>query len=215
MTTFHETEFNCPVCDTAFMGKVLTSTNTFGPRTTDFHQHAVGFQPLPLLINICPNCGYSGFSSDFDQPALDPELKQRVWEELSPIVQNNPVDEAAGYAFRARIAEWRGEGVMAVANLYLQAAWCCSDIGNEEDIDDYRLAAIDYFKAALDAEVTGDQTPVIAYLVGELYRRAGLSWEAHEWFNRVIEQAEVDSAWQDMADLARQQRDDPQEYFTR
>lgn len=215
MTTFHEIDLTCPVCQTVFTGKLLTSTNTFGPRSTDFHQRAAGFQPLPLLINTCPNCGYSGASDDFEGVEITPEVQQRIWEELSPIVQNNAVDPAMGYAFSARIIEWQGGETMAIAHAYLQAAWCCDDIGNEDDIDDYRLAAIDYFKVALDNGEAGEQTPVIAYLIGELYRRAGLSWEAHEWFTRVIEQAQTDPAWQQMAELAQQQRDDPQDYFSR
>jgi hypothetical protein len=47
MTTLRQIELRCPVCEQRFRSLAAVSTNAFGGKDTDFHEHAAGVQPLP------------------------------------------------------------------------------------------------------------------------------------------------------------------------
>ena len=78
MTTIFEKELLCPCCNHKFEGRGLGSTNTFGPKSTDFRTRAIGFDPLYVIIQTCSNCGFSGFEDDFQQ-GLDNAIKENRW----------------------------------------------------------------------------------------------------------------------------------------
>ena len=214
MTTLFHKDVTCPCCGYAFQATVLGSTNTFGPQYTDFHVQAAGAQPLPLMMNTCEECGYSGFVDDFELEDIADNLRDNILDELQPIVQNEQVDKPRGYAFLARIQEWQGATWFQVGNTFMRAAWCCVDTGQRHNEESYRRSAIACFEYAIDQEqVPAAQLPAIAYLVGELYRRVGDLDDADRWFTYVIDAALDDPAWEKMAELATQQRDNPQEFM--
>jgi hypothetical protein len=215
VTTFIRQNVNCPNCDETIEITVLTSTNTFGGQSTDFHSHAAGFSPLPLAINTCPHCAYSGFVSDFTEPIpLSAALKEKIAQELTPLLGRDGVAASDSYAFTAKLAEWRGASARTIADIYVRAAWCCVDTGNTVDEPTYRKRAIEYFlKAMADGEIKDDEQPAITYLIGEFYRRIGETDKARDWFNKVIDRAQSDQSWKQMALFATQQRDNPKEKF--
>jgi uncharacterized protein (DUF2225 family) len=217
MTTFHEADTRCPCCDAEVKVRVLTSPNTFGGQHTDFHSVAVGFPPLPIMMNTCPNCGFSGYERAFLEPVpLSAELRAHIERELTPQVRLAPPNGGKRYEFAARISQWQGAPALQTADLYLRAAWCCVDEGTPAEEIDYRLAAIDYFQQALaNGDISPQHEPNITYLIGELYRRVGDEKPAQEWFNKVIERAESDPTWKGIAEAAAQQRDNPREMFGR
>ena len=213
MTSFFETDVICPCCKVGSEAKVLTGTNTFGGRYTDFHTRAAGMSPLPYVIYTCPYCGYTGVTDQFMEPTtISPDIAKRVFTELSPLVHRRAPEAGTRYEFAARIAEWRGDDANEIGNLYLRAAWCCVDDKDTEGELRYRQQAIAYFVRALDnSEVPLTQEPTTTYLVGELYRRVGEPDKAREYFDRVVERAKTDRTWQTFEWLARQQRDNPQD----
>lgn len=209
MTTFRKINISCPCCEHQFQTEALTSTNTFGPRFTDLHVQAVGFQPLLIIINTCPQCGFSGYLKDFEEP-LSADIKAHIRQELTPRVES--VDAPRSYEFAARIKTWQEAPALQIGDLYLRAAWCCMDAGDTEREAEYRRLTIQYFLQALEqGQVRADDEPTVTYLVGELYRRIGQTGEARLWFNKVIARAAEDPEWQEMEWLATQQRDDPQD----
>jgi tetratricopeptide (TPR) repeat protein len=184
------------------------STNTVD-RRTDFHPVTAGYPPIPLQISICPTCGYSGSIADYESPVeITPEIKKKIAAELTPQIKDGIPNQAIGYAFAARIAEWEGAEAIRIADLFLLAAWCAVD--EYEAVDDipHRLSAIEYFKRALEEDqVPSENRQNVTYLIGELYRRVGDVAQAGEWFDKAIGLPDNDQ----ITKLARQQRDDPKE----
>ena len=216
MTTFMQLEVDCPCCGTKFDTHVLTSTNNFGGQTTDFHQRAVGFEPLAFMISTCPECGFTAASEGFSRAAITDDLRRRVNFELRPLVADRVPDTPKQYEFAALIAGWRGDGAERVGDLYLRAAWCAAEFGSRSDELRYRQAAIEHFEQTLDFEVLPDERRLtLTYLVGELYRRIDQADTAREWFDRVLAEADGsdDASIQRLAAAARQQRDEPHDTF--
>jgi uncharacterized protein len=209
MTSFVNREVICPVCNGTVETTLLTSTNYVG-RYSDFHRITMGFPPLPLMMNTCPACGFSGFADDFDNPTdLSLDLKTKILENLQPIVSQIPLDAGRRYELYALKQELAGADTWQMANHYLRAAWAARDDRSPQE-HHYQRFAIDFFEKALATNcVPDDQLPAITYLVGELYRRVGEADTASIWFNNVIERATTEPDWQEFAVIAQRQRDTP------
>lgn len=215
MTTFHTKKEKCPCCGVMVEITVLTSTNTFGGQTTDFRTMSVGFDPLRFMVNMCQQCGYASMRS-FSEVTVSDELRAMVRDELTPYVAEAREDVSMQYAFCARIAEWEAASLPVIASYYMRAAWCCDAYNLRQHEASYRLEAADYFQRSLEVEDFDDKPQVLLntmYLIGEMYRRANELTLAEEWFNSVIQTSHaVDfPQGQIIADLARQQRDNPKD----
>lgn len=214
MTTFRTIESPCPVCDHPVTIHQITSTNTFGGQDTDFRSHAVGFDPVHIMIASCTNCGYSDINNHFYKPrTLSDEIKQRIHDTLTPLAEDEVRPDIA-YRHAAQIAIWRGAPNEEIASLYLRAAWCAADNDNTEDEIASRKVAVAYFERALENdEIIGLQRPSITYLIGELHRRIGETELASEWFEKVLAMDDLDERLAWLKPAAQQQRDDPKERF--
>jgi uncharacterized protein (DUF2225 family) len=209
MTSFITRESVCPVCVCTVEITVLTSTNYVGQHS-DFHRITMGYAPLPLMMNTCSMCGYSGFTDDFANPAsLTPELRTKILASLRHIVGDVPLDAGRRYELYALQQELAGADAWQMAHHYLRAAWAARDDGSPNE-PNYQHFALDFFETALTANlVPPDQLPSITYLIGELYRRVGDTAAAATWFNTVIERAQSQPDWNNFATLAQRQRDHP------
>lgn len=226
MTTLQQIELQCPVCETRFRSQAVVSTNSFGGKRTDFHERAAGTQPLPYLVHMCQNCGYTGAERDFtDEADLTPLVREHVWTELAPQFAQVavaigsptrlPIAGSAKYEAAAKVAEWQDLEPRQVADLLLRAAWCCVDEGDIEAERFFRRKAAWAFASALDGfdGVAREERAVLTYLVGELWRRVGDRTQAWEWFDRVAGEVIDGSTQQWVMDAARQQRECPREWF--
>lgn len=216
MTTLKHIELVCPVCANRFNSQAVLSTNSFGGKRTDFHERAAGAQPLPYFIHLCSRCGYAGSERDFSEEAdIGPMLKEHVWDELAPRLCDGSLPGSDKYEFAAKVATWQGAEPRRVADLLLRAAWCCVDEGDVEAERYFRRQAAWTFERALGAfdGVEREERPVLTYLVGELWRRAGDMRLAREWFDRVEEEIADPPSQQWVIDAAHQQRDCPREWF--
>lgn len=216
MTKLRQIELCCPICLKEFSSRAVLFTNSFGGRRTDFHARAVGTQPLPYLIHTCSKCGYTGSERDFGEEVdVSPMIKEHVWDELAPKVPGGPMTGSDKYEFAAKVAIWQGEGPQTIAELLLRAAWCCVD---EDDIEAeryFRREAAWMFERALacyDGVVREDRAE-LTYLVGELWRRVGDLRLARQWFQSVPREITSQHGQQWILDAARQQRDNPKEWF--
>lgn len=214
MTTFRTVEGNCPICNHTVTIQQITSTNTFGGQDTDFRSHAVGFDPVHIMIASCSNCGYSDFNNFFYKPRpLSDEVKQLIRDHLSPLPEDQITPDVA-YRHAAQIAIWRDAPNEEIASLFLRAAWCAADLNNVEDEIDSRKRAVAYFERALDNdEIMALQLPSITYLIGELYRRVGDIETARGWFEKVMAMEDLNERLAWLRPAAQQQRDDPKERF--
>ena len=211
MTTFYDEKINCPCCNEKVTISILGSTNSVR-QYTDFHSQAMGYAPTPILMNTCPNCGFSGYAQDFKK-RLDKNLKSQIRTAITPLCQAETLNAGRRYELYAKIRQLAGDNVWELGNHYLQGAWAAFDEGTANEAHLRRLA-LDHFREALVQNlVPVDQEANISYLIGELYRRIGELDAAHTWFNKVILRAETDKSWQNMAEFATQQRDNPKEMF--
>jgi uncharacterized protein (DUF2225 family) len=216
MTTLQQIELRCPICDTRFRSQAVVSTNSFGGKRTDFHERAAGTQPLPYLVHMCSRCGYSGAERDFSEEAeVSPMLKEHVWNELTPTLPTSGSSGSDKYEAAAKVAEWQSMEPRHVADLLLRAAWCCVDEGDIEAERFFRRRAAWMFERALESfdGVAQEERAVLTYLVGELWRRVGDLKQASGWFDRVVGEIIDPQTQQWVADAARQQRDNPREWF--
>ncbi|MBC7790413.1 MAG: DUF2225 domain-containing protein [Anaerolineae bacterium] len=216
MTTLRQIDLSCPICSNKFSSQAVLSTNSFGGKRTDFHERAVGAQPLPYFLHMCSRCGYTGCERDFgDEADIGPVIKEHVWDELAPKLPSGTVSGSDKYEFAAKVATWQGCDPRRIADLLLRAAWCCVDEGDVEAERYFRRKAAWAFEQALATYdgVDRDDRAVLTYLVGELWRRVGNLELACDWFGQVG--AEItnsrDQHW--VVDAARQQRDHPREWF--
>jgi uncharacterized protein (DUF2225 family) len=200
----------------SFHSQAVLSTNSFGGKRTDFHERAVGAQPLPYLIHTCSRCGYSGTERDFgDEADVSPTIKEHVWDELAPKLPNGALIGSDKYEFAAKVAIWQGQDPRRVADLMLRASWCCVDENDSEAERYFRRHAAWMFERALASYdgVEREERAVLTYLVGELWRRIGDETKARHWFTLVESEVEDQDQQQWILDAARQQRDHPREWF--
>lgn len=219
MTTLQQIKLGCPVCETAFYSRTVVSTNSFGGKRTDFHERAVGTQPLPYEIHMCAGCGFAGsersFSSDEEMFVLHEHSVRKIIDQVRDLTDLSNPPGSLKYEVAARIAEFNMENSHQVADLWLRAAWCAV---NEEDTEAerfYRLHAAERFEEALEqfGTIPKDERAVISYLVGELWRRIGDDRKAKKWFNAVSDEITDKITQQWVLDAANQQRDCPRDWF--
>ena len=102
MTTLRQIQLTCPICSNTFNSQAVLSTNSFGGKRTDFHERAVGAQPLPYFIHTCSKCGYTGSERDFgDEADVSPLIKEHVWDELAPKLPPGAMSGSDKYEFAA------------------------------------------------------------------------------------------------------------------
>jgi uncharacterized protein (DUF2225 family) len=214
MTVLESIQLTCPICDAGVASKQVVSTNTLGGKRTDFHERAAGTQPLPYRVHMCPRCGYAGTAEEFTSADVGPMVREHVWDELAPVV--TPVRSGSlKYEAAAKIATWQSAEPRHVAQLLLSAAWCCVDEDDVEAERYFRRLAAWKFEEALGSYdgVARDERAVITYLIGELWRRVGDLKLARAWFNRVEGEMIDDVRQRWVLNTARQQCDDPREWF--
>jgi uncharacterized protein (DUF2225 family) len=216
MTTLRQIELRCPICEAVFRSQAVVSTNAFGGKRTDFHERAAGTQPLPYLIHMCCECGFSGGERDFTpETEVSPLVRAHVLNRLSPSNPTNQVTGSEKYEAAAKVAEWQGVEPRHIADLLLRAAWCCVDEGDVEAERYFRRHAAWAFEKALETydTVPREERAVLTYLVGELWRRVGDLTQANAWFDLVPEEVVDVESQQWIMDAADQQRCRPREWF--
>jgi uncharacterized protein len=218
MTMLQRIDLTCPVCSRAFSSEKALASNACVRKRTDFHEVTIGVQPLPYLVHTCLTCGYTGDDDDFGAEAqVAPRVVAHVWDELTPKLPPGPLTGSEKYEFAAKVAEWQSAAPEHIGELLLRAAWCCVDEDDVEAERYFRRKAAWMFEAALESwdGVAPDARAVLTYLVGELWRRAGDVKRAAAWFDRVPSEVVAPLRQQWVVNAARQQRDNPHEWFER
>ena len=218
MTTLRPIDLRCPICTNVFTSRAVESTDSLGGEATDFRPRSVGIQPLPYLVHRCERCGYAGTEDQFSEEAqLSSRLEGRVWDELAPRLGLGSPTGSEKYEFAAKVATWRSECPRRVADLWLRAAWCATDEDDVEAERYFRRHAVRAYEEALASYdgVDREDRAIVTYLVGELWRRIGDERRAGDWFDKVPGEitGPVKDQW--ILKAARQQQENPQEWFRR
>ncbi|MGM0601657.1 MAG: DUF2225 domain-containing protein [Candidatus Rifleibacteriota bacterium] len=136
-TSSRQKEVTCPVCGQEFTARALMSTNTFGGFDSDLCPHAMGSSPLHIRIWSCPSCFFSGYGSDFEQNFSEQkkaELKQWLKKNFKfPQAEKkssyDSIPSYKRYEIAAELAKKNNDKPLEIGKLYLNAAWCCRQIG--------------------------------------------------------------------------------------
>lgn len=136
-TSSKRVETTCPVCQTVFSASMLMSTNNFGGYDSDLCPHAMGSSPMHIRIWGCPECHFSGFADDFEQKfdaKQQQELKKWLSQTFKVIKSSdenvyNTFPSYQRYEIAAEMAVKNNAPALEIARLFLNAAWCCRNIG--------------------------------------------------------------------------------------
>ena len=223
VTTISPREITCPLCTRLFSGfSVLTGPAT-GPLASDLRRYPEGEDPIPKQLNSCPECGYSGEVSAFEEFAPEPEqyvasedatLKDLVDEHLRPHAAQTHKEPALRYEQHALVEAWLGNGPLRQGDAWLRAAWMHSDAERAEAEQSCRAQALACYRLGLDERRwlrRREDMVVVAYLVGELSRRLGSSESATRWFEQAIAWSSGLQHMQDLVELAERQARDPRD----
>lgn len=193
MTTLFDQDLTCPLCGCRFTTQAVGSFS-IGEKDSDFCPRYLGANPLPHMVHVCPDCGYTGTDADFT-PIEDAKLREKLQRGVESMATQKEPDGVERYRRLALLLIQRGAPSTAVADAYLKASWVArlSGLDGEESA---QRKAVQYFEMALAAkEIAEPERPVVTYLVGELYRRRGDINKAREWLTRAREESADKPAW--------------------
>ena len=191
MATLDDIDLSCPVCESEFRSRRISSTDSVG-QDTDFRPLIVGVDPQRHYVHVCPQCRFAAFEGDYgDIPEPVRSFVARGAHEPEDVLRDEPAPSdlsgstryllaARCYSHDDRASELR------LADLYLRASWCARQEGRSEREREAQIEAVLLFEKAVEAgEVADDQQRTILYLVGELYRRIG----RHEFAGALFDSA--------------------------
>ncbi len=194
-TTLRRVEVTCPVDGEKFFARAVMSTNSVGT-DRDLFRRTSGLHAGRVIIWTCPGNFYSGYAKDF-RIRLGDNLKRRIREELRPLIKGVPpaaLPAWARYELAGRIYEWRGQPPETIAWAYLRATHFLENFrgrggpggGETFSLAGLRARAAGWFAKAFEDKGTDEKNRVhIAYITGELFRRAGKFNKAIAWFDRA------------------------------
>ena len=223
MTTISPREITCPLCSRTFSGFSVLAGPANGPLASDLRRYPEGEDPIPKQLNSCPECGYSGEVSAFEEFAPDPaqevpgttsSLIELVERHLRPKAADSHKDPALRYEQHALVEEWLGNGPLRQGDAWLRAAWMHSDARRADDERRCRAQALGCYQRGLDERRwlrRREDMVVVAYLVGELSRRLDSKDSAKRWFEQAIAWSSGLQHMQDLVELAERQARDPRD----
>jgi uncharacterized protein (DUF2225 family) len=212
LTTTRKAAIHCPCCEKKFDTEIVVSTIWTGEVSTDLLRFAWGKMPINYLVHTCPACGWSGQEENPDQVPL--HVSQFVKESITPKLGRRGVPSWRRWEFHARIQEAAGACELELGAAFLIAAQCARLDERFEEERIYRLESIGHYGKALEkGEVHDDALYQTTYLMGELHRRVGNTWEARKWFQEVLDLDLDHKRREFFVDLARQQMTDPRRFI--
>jgi len=134
-----QASLQCPTCRQLFETVLCVNANTAGGVDRDLFARALGPQPEYYRISSCPHCGYSGYTSDFDERmVIPPDVRDKIMktpglslpEGFTPTSDPRDLDAADRYKLALTCYRWRQQSDEALAWLHLRASWIARDEGS-------------------------------------------------------------------------------------
>ena len=172
----------CPRCGTTFRSAVLGSFGYSGAYS-DLCRRFWGLNPLPYFIHTCPNCSYTGGTSEFATVSGEGE-------------EGLPTDLEFGcrkYGLLAERYASEGKSSYEVARMYHMGA-CCARLSGKRDLELLFLdKALKWLLRAVEEEAVPKREEAVAfYLLGELHRLAGDFDSALKYYEMVPRQGSAE-----------------------
>ena len=170
MTTINERQIKCPFCSNIFNIVEVTSFSV-AEKDSDFFPHYLGANPLPILVETCPNCKYTEYTSNFEDKISDRE-REKITKVLKKMKYNPEITPAEKFKNLALCNIARERSSIEIGDCYLKSAWCDRLDENRDDEIRALRKAVNYFEIGLKSnEISGSEELVVRYLAGEIYRR--------------------------------------------
>ena len=171
-------EVTCVVCGHTGQFPSIGHWEAEGPWGLDGRPPEPLISHLELLLQTCPDCGYSADFVGLAAPGVAQIVRSDAYQALR--LSGEISQGGLGFLLQAHIAESQGE-IINAAWLHIHAAWQFERYGNDLRSQDHRLLAVDLLKrAALDNMDACESTGVVWLLCCDLLRRAGCLEEARE-----------------------------------
>ncbi|MEZ0536900.1 DUF2225 domain-containing protein [Caldicellulosiruptoraceae bacterium PP1] len=210
----YEKNWNCPVCNNNFKAPaVKSSAIKLDKKDTDFCLYYKGINPLFYDVIVCPNCGYSALSKNFNKITnKDIEsIKEKVcskWLKRNIPFERTELDAISLYklALISAISKFK-INKFEVAGILLRIAWLYRYLNDTKNELEYlSLALNNYLEVYEDNSTVSDEldSATIMYLIAELYRRIGNFEQSKRWFSMLISSKEARQN-PNILDLAREQ----------
>lgn len=183
-------EFVCPVCGLKFKTKKVKSNFIkVIKRETDLRADYEFDNPTYYGINVCPDCGYARFETDFNdinvagiqivKDKISSKWKKKSYSEERTVKEAIEVHKLALLNYNIT-----GFKLSTIAKTCLRLSWFYRELGSDLEskfikhtIESYEQA---YVKENLDENPKEELT--ILYLLGELNRKNGEYKKAMDWF---------------------------------
>jgi uncharacterized protein (DUF2225 family) len=216
MTTFYPIELVCPVCETEFTSQEVGSCGHASKRT-DFRPNYWGANPVSYFYHDCPECGFCGIKNYYKKQIESEEFKEEI-KGIEPLKKDSNNSILFSKIKRAMSClEAMNEhqiiniNEFALANNWMNAFWWAN---NSEDLKNAGEIVLKYFAEAFQkGQVPENQILVVMYLRGEINRRMGNTEKAEKFFDRVLKLVKEHEDPNNIASLAEQQKNDPQEHL--
>lgn len=168
---------------------------------------------MGMFYHLCPFCGFCGKYALFLR-RLDHDVAEAVGKfgRLPEDVTLGEKIERAAVCLE-KLVELGAVNASddAVAKEWLEAFWWAEDGDQRRRFGELALA---YFAKALNGgELSRNDLLWYLYLTGEINRRLGRVEAAAEAFDRVVEETRGEKGFEVLRQLARRQRDDPQDHL--
>lgn len=192
-------DLKCPVCRHGFkLHTPKSSASVLKRRDADFCPYYEGPNPLFYAVWVCPGCGYAALKDHFrelaerDGPAVQAALAGAV--EL----KRHDFSKAERSLFAAMLSlqlalrcyEARNAPGEIRGGILLRLAWACRYGNDRKRERGYLEEAIAAYQAAFDKGLHSSSAiseAHVAFLIGEMLRRAGQGQESIPWFVRAIQ----------------------------
>lgn len=191
----YKKKYSCPNCEKDFENfAVRPSKIRHGKSDTDLRNYFEPFDPLYYDVILCPFCGYAALTTYF--ASLREKQSELIRENISkkfntreyPIVYTPKIaiERHKLALYNAIVKEAKNS---EKANICLKLTWLMRDAGDAAGELEFQKHALDGFCKAYESEefpICGMDPLTLAYLIGELSRRAGDLNRALKWLGRVI-----------------------------
>lgn len=185
----------CPICGKSFQTtKVKQATVKLVRRDEDFCGYYANENPTFYGVQICPNCGYGAFESDFD--TIMPLEKRAVTTSITPRWQSQ--DYGGARTVQDAIAVHQicllNYTIMKkkpsdIAKVCLRLAWFYRSEQNQERESHFMKFALANYRKAFEEErleLDPENQLLVNYLQGELHRRLGEYKDALYWYQEAL-----------------------------
>lgn len=208
-------EMKCPVCAENFLSENIRNNRLRQTRVDeDFHTHFEEASPLYYHVVVCPACLYGErrnvFSDLRAKQAEQVRARAAALKSLAAGLDFNRLRDfrlaLKSFEIGAAVAQFKEESSDVVGGMYLRAAWCCREQGEDALELDYLKKTLEYYeKAYLNENTEFGQlgTCGFQYMLGEIYRRLGNPRQAAVLYSKALSNKEI----KDKPQVSRMARD--------